>query len=873
MKQSKNKKIKELFARGAKGAISILLCLVITPFLGVSVALVEYSRYQEVIELVDELEELTGMSLLADYDQYIHNRFGILATSQQQDFNAVASAYMTSNSTTLGGQVTVNGVTAKGGMSLNENEVLKHQILDVAETTGLAQVLVEDFNIEELMNALKGLESFNKVTDTINNIAKLSEKLKEIVDDSESLKKSIITVRDAASNLKKDGEALSKKIADFYEKLHTNGYTFPDNLTEVEYDELITTILGEYESDITDIYKTANNIVGYVNTIKTTVPNIVSQAKGLKTKINDAVKLSKNITQDKSSEGKVAEETGAALDGVVTEMEGLVTSCLNKLIDGSLETVKKTAEEIANTSFASLGLGDAPKRYNSILKGEYFGDPPSDIAKEDFKDLISCIPDIWDSKSADSVLQLLKNKFAPSISFNFNSYIESIGSIVEKAKNTLVNDAQESVFKTITELVNTVRKLFELNVFYDNELCALTDLPQESLGTYQGFLDAITTALKSIDEGVAGLASGDFFKIIEAVVLLCDSLGKVLETVFGIVTDTVDNIWNLIEQFTKGNGLNNIYERLIVAGYVVHNFPNRTDKSRELDSDYNGSMSSVRLHLNNQGLTGFKYNDIARPYEYVNSYSIGKGITALGNAFKNGVSKGTDTMFKGAEAEYVIAATNSEIMNQTVTFFNLYFLRMVCSLPAVFVDGEVANVAAAANVACWVVYILYALIEPFADCLLLVNGSTVPIVKVDCFMTPSKVSDFGKKLSDVTLSKEVIDTLSGLDTKSKADSGGQENKPSLGKNMLEAEYESHLLLLALINLPVDTMIERIQTLIELETAEYYRQRNQKFDMNKTYATLTVTADITFNPFIDFGALAGDNSPLQIRKKMTQVVGY
>jgi hypothetical protein len=140
-------------------------------------------------------------------------------------------------------------------------------------------------------------------------------------------------------------------------------------------------------------------------------------------------------------------------------------------------------------------------------------------------------------------------------------------------------------------------------------------------------------------------------------------------------------------------------------------------------------------------------------------------------------------------------------------------------------------------------------------------------------MTPSKITDFGDKLVDITLSKEVINTIGGLEKKSKGDSGGKEEKPSLGDDMLEAEYESHLLLLALINLKVNTMVERIQTLVELEAAEYYRQRNQKFDMNKTYATLTVTADITFNPFINFGGFVGDDQALQIRKKMTQVVGY
>lgn len=871
MKQSKNSKIKELFARGAKGAISILLCLVITPFLGVSVALVEYSRYQEVIELVDELEELTGMSLLADYDQYIHNRFGILATSQQQDFNAVASAYMMSNAGALGNQITVNSVTAKGGMSLNENEVLKHQILDVAETTGLAQVLVEDFNIDELMNALNGLEKFNKLTNTIDNIADLSKDLESAVKTAESLKKNLESVQKAVVNLENEGKSLAQKIASFYEKLYTAGYEFPDNLTETEFDELLSTVLGEYEANITDIYKTANNVVTYVNNIKSGIPKIVADVEALDKLVDSISKKSENITSDNSSDKQVTEKTGKALADVVKEMEKIVDSCIKKLKDGSLETVKKAAQEIVDTSLKSLGLGDAPARYNLILKGKYFGDPPSDMAKQDFKDLISCLPDVWDEKSADSVLELLKEKFAPKINFPFSSIISNIARIVEETKNTLVNDAQESVFDSIIKLVNIVRKLFELNVFYDGELNALTNISQTTTSGYQDFLNELNKALTAISKATTSLNEGDFFAIIGAIVDLCESVGGILKAITKIVTDTLKSMWDMVAQFTQGNGLNNLYEKLLVAGYAVHNFPNRTDKGRELDSDYNDSMSTVRLHLNGQGLTGFSYNDIARPYKYASEYSIATGITGLANSFGSDISKGSDTMFKGAEAEYIVAATNSEIMNQTIVFFNLYFLRMVCSLPAVFVDGEVATLATAANVACWVVYILYAIIEPFSDCLLLVNGTSVPIVKVDCYLTPSKAADFAKKLSKVCLSEEVIKTIGDLD--GGEDWSSKENTSSLGKSMLEADYGSHLLILTAMNLTVDTMIERIQTLIELEAAEYYRQRNQKFDMNKTYATLTITADITFNPFIDFGALAGDNSPLQIRKKMTQVVGY
>ena len=79
----KRKITKARLIKGINGSISILLCLLLAPFLSVALGLVEYARYQEVIEITDEIYELTGMSALSDYDKYIHDRFGLLATSQE----------------------------------------------------------------------------------------------------------------------------------------------------------------------------------------------------------------------------------------------------------------------------------------------------------------------------------------------------------------------------------------------------------------------------------------------------------------------------------------------------------------------------------------------------------------------------------------------------------------------------------------------------------------------------------------------------------------------------------------------------------------------------------------------------------------------
>ena len=57
----KTKKIhlsKTKIKKCVNGSISVLLCLLLTPFLSVTLALIEYARYQEAMEIADELMEL-----------------------------------------------------------------------------------------------------------------------------------------------------------------------------------------------------------------------------------------------------------------------------------------------------------------------------------------------------------------------------------------------------------------------------------------------------------------------------------------------------------------------------------------------------------------------------------------------------------------------------------------------------------------------------------------------------------------------------------------------------------------------------------------------------------------------------------------------
>lgn len=891
MKPSKKKALRKKLLRGTKGAISILLCLLLMPFLSTSLALVEYGRYQQVAELVNELEELTGISLLSDYDQYIHNRFGLLSVSQKQSLKNNANGYLSANAKTLGKQATLENITASGSLTLNDTNVLRRQILDVAEFTAPAQVLVEDFNLDELMNAFTGLKNITDMIDMVGNIADLTDHLKNAINTASTLKTNLETIRDAVYNLESEANTLSTLIYNFYKNISENGYSFPDTLSGEELDAILLSLCGDYQAEVTAIYESAQKMVGYIKTVTSTAPKIAQNLTDLTTHVENVISSAEKIGQTgESKTSSVASDAGTSLVDVSKEIEKLLTDVKESVKQEVINSAKTTAQEILNTTLKDLGIADVSNRLYLISRNEYFN---SDTAKEDMKDLISLIPDVWNTQSPTTVLNMLKEKLVPDINLNLGTIIKDIGDVVSNATSKLESNIDQKFFETITKLVNIIKNLFKLNVFYDMDLNAFVNLGSRETGPYQGFLNALSNALTAIDNFVNSMKKGDWLGMLKSIWNLCDSIRIFLETLVNIIKQTVGSFMEIAKGFINGNGISTIYERLLIAGYAVHNFPNRNHASRSIESEYNGSESKFRTILDGQGMTGFSYNDIARPYQYVGKNDPNRGINGLVtlmNNLKNG--HGSDTMFKGAEMEYILAATNSEVLNQTIVFFNLYFIRLVCNLPAVFLDGEVTSLAAAANVACWVVYILYALIEPFCDCLLLVNDQSVPVIKFDCYMTTSGLDNFLKKLADGCMSEALQNSMKDLVKNSGSSGGGSSGSSGSGgtggggsgggdsggaasglaDDLLAVDYTSHLLIMAVMNMSSEKIVERIQALIRLETSEYYRQRNITFSMDKTYTTITVKADVQFHPFIDLAVFTGGEG-WSFDQKIGQTVSY
>lgn len=873
-KKKERKKIKKArLLKRAKGAISILLCLLLTPFLSIALGLVEYARYQEVIELVDEIYELTGVSTLSDYDEYIHNRFGLLATSQDGSVMDDTEALLAENMKLLGKQADVENPLVFGMMPLTNTQVLRQQVVDFSELTSTTAVIAEDFKVEELLQKLQGVSQFNDIMNTVDSLADLTDALTTAVEELENLKTALNNLQSAINSEVTSANTLASDMADLYKKLGENGITLPQEASLEEIENTVTSFCNDYLEDFKDLYVTGNTLVTQLNSIKTNLENVKTSADKFIAAVQNAREALGNVSASNSvdEDGSITNSATGTLEDVLKNMEAFVTETLSELKEETIEIAKQTVSNIIDVTLEETGLAGISERYSQIVNGQYFSLPLTDVAKQDIVDLLQTVQEVYTSQSTDSLNVYFKGKLVPNINIDVDTIISGVESVLSDAKASLTDNTEDSLISLLTKLVNIVKGLFDLDLFYEGDFNAFVNMGNAASSPYQDFLDQVGNLFTAVEDFKDSLTGIDLFGMLDALGDMLSSIWNLLKAIVDIAGAAIQSIAELGNSIITGD-TRRLYEKLLISGYMRHNLPCRLDAGiYEYDAERNISMLSIK----GKGLTGMEYNDIARPAVYVGQASElnaegGKtkfeALATMLDNLKNG--NGTDTMFKGAELEYIRAGTKSELANQVIVFFDLYFLRLILDVPSIFMDGDVSTVAASATVASWVVYIFYILAEPLCDTLLLVNEVDVPLVRTDCWLTATGLPDFFSKISDAVLGPELKRELEGYAGEYMQGSG--ESTGIAGAT--EIDYRTHVLLLLFIYVDSDTQIARLQDLIELETKEYYQQQGKTFSMSQTFTVIESSANIKFNPFFDLGIYNGGASLIP-SKRIINGVSY
>lgn len=849
--------------RGTRGAISILLCLVLTPFVSVTLGMVEYARYQQVVALCDEVYELTGMSLLTDYDPYLQERFGLLATNQQGDLGTDGVQLLEENMQLLGSQVTLGNPSVQGTLALENKEMLRRQVVDVSEMTATTALLAKDLKLEELLDKLAELQGVGNFLGTVESLAGLSDALREAVEELEELQTAVNDLKANVAEIKATATTLSVDMADFYQKLYDQGLALPADATQEEIDAALEQFQQSYQKEYTDRIRTGVTLYQQLQKL----PDQLVATKQASDEFVEAVEAAQKAaeelapTNDVDKDGSISQAATTALENVLNEMVGLVDGALSDLTDETIKAGADAVKQIVDYALGEVGLKNVESRYQQIVSGIYFSTPMGSVAKADLTAFLKNVYTLCQDPDIGDLAAHFKSILVLELQLDLNEVADEIGRIFSEAANELFNESTNRVGQLLTDLVKLVKGLFNLDTFYDPDLDSFVKTPGGSYSPYQSFLEALSSLLDAGDrlgsslakEGVPGLLDA-----IKAMVDMFRSIVNIMQALIGIVGDSLTSIASIIGDFWNGN-TRGLYERLLISGYMRHNLPCRLDADTILDGKEGDSVS----------LTGFSYADLPKLPPKGPIGEAASGFIALGKflaGLQNG-GQGDDPIFEGAHLEYIRAGTNSEIANQAITFFDLYFLRLLLDLPTVFKDAEVKGLAASATIASWLVYVLYVMAEPYCDTVLLVNGVDVPFVKGKCWLVPTNLVEFTKKMMDAGLGEPLKEDFDKLMKEE-----GFGNNADGGDDWKDASYQTHVLVLLLIFVKPDTQIERLGNLIEMEATEYYRQQGQSFKMSETYTAVSISAQADLKTLLDVGLAAG-GSPLQPSFDLKQTISY
>lgn len=815
---------KHKYVNGTKGVISLLLCLVLTPFLTIALVLVESSRYQQAIETLNEVNNSASLSTLASLDSYVDQRFGLLAVTQDPDSAGDYSKYMQSNWSVMGNGAALNSASIdySKSLSLMDKDVLKQQMVEFGELTVASELVVEGLDLDKLIEALETLGNLEELTKKVETVGVTTEVVQAVADVVTSTSDTMTTLASYDTKLaayQKAHDEFLTAVMDLQATIKTEmdadpNLYYPSKMTPTPtpapaatsvYDNANVTAKITILEEKTTAYKSAcDALASNVDDIKAGVEKIVENMNGLSEKIEKLRSLSKD-------------------DDVAKKQISIYDQIMESFLD----------------AFSGVTSNDAVEALeNSVVK-----------LKTQSNKLTSFDPETITHETTEPTIEgagyaAITNIGAPDS--------DILNDALTQASETLGGASEgQDIVSTITGLCDSVSGLLEIDILYDGSLDAningdyfsnLTASTGSEESPAVKVLNSITLMMNAAKSFTGAITKWDFIKALTAIVTVL----KAVVEFYSAIIAWFEGIFKRMGEVILG-GPDKYYESILTYGYCAYNFPSRADYKNKDGLDGNA-------------LTGYAYKDIATAEKGSGTGPLG-GINALIEMLKSaGGTVSDDRTFCGAELEYILMGSQSEVMNQSLTFMNIYLFRMILDIAPIFLNTEVAELATPAGPASFVVYILEIIAEPLCDTIVLANGGDSYLIKKYVYLTPSGILTLFSDLMNCT---ELTDTLKTTITDSTKPKSTGPKPPSTMKDFFKdglfpMDYKDHVLILMLCSFPEDTLLSRTQHLIQMESESYYTNKEVAgyvFALSKSYSYLNFNMDVTLNPLFSLGGLS------------------
>lgn len=164
--------------KGSSGVITVMASLLLIPLLAFGTVVMEMGRFVSARQTLADAQITASMAVLANYNTYLFERFGILAIDPAIDVDAVYSEHLKYNSDAEGGNSSRlynldSSIDCESIYNLSEYAVLKRQVLEYSKYSVPYSYLSNKLDIKSLFS--KFTSKINGVTDYIKEMSDYAE--------------------------------------------------------------------------------------------------------------------------------------------------------------------------------------------------------------------------------------------------------------------------------------------------------------------------------------------------------------------------------------------------------------------------------------------------------------------------------------------------------------------------------------------------------------------------------------------------------------------------------------------------------------------------------------------------------------------------
>lgn len=897
------------YINGTKGVISLFLAILMVPFVMLAGVLIDAARIRSATAIFDEALCNASNSTLGTYDQFLKERFGLLAIAQSsgdgsynaQDFiEDTFTYYMQENLKTLNKAFTDYAAEAIGVYPLSEKEMLRTEILEYSKYTVPTKLIINGLSIDSIISSLTSsmsmatsvLDSMSSGINTADKFEICQTKFDEAVKKADDCKNklnigessfsgfesaaaaynSIVTEmlakraeaeaalrsaqshqstcqgdfdREAAAN-----EAVLNEIADLENEKDAEGNPVDNSERIAEIREAHKDELAAYDKAAEDLEDAKKS----TNSAKTTLEEVnVNYTAQLDTQRSTVGSSRDSYASALGALADALEQTGAAVKAAQDAMKdaldagnALGQQLLQTSFDFSDEADKKAVKELEKHQKDAWDRGDheagwlwgdeidkakdASRKVDNAGKIATTGASAivSKFVETDyltqFQDLATKVRNLKASVEAYA-LASGDDYMADTAPLRLDMTLPIDKEGLEKEQENIRQEMTKSGLLSMLKAVGAfVKSLTDISLFSNGKLNANVDIANVRNNTVYGQSNVpagdkeLSERYKGLYGSVSGSNTGEQdIALDDAINTMIGYIDKVMSLIYDfenpgekvvkvftfifelgkIVPDVIAQIKIIVNNIGRLGSV--AYGRLLLAGYAGYNTANRTN--------YSGTA-----------LTGASFTTAAEE----------SGSTAL---------------FCGAETEYVITGQSNELKSQKKVFHMVYQLRLAMDVPFVFANQEVASIATAAGSATFgigtvIVYIMYIMLEPLVDALLLVNGGRVPLLKTKLYLSPSGFPSLINSIISLDLSEKAKNKMSKgcIDFMSAGNVDGNYSQryadiiqsgvsdPEAGKSSkaLDAVNLTYtkIMILILLFRRTDETVARLADVIQMEAAYY-----------------------------------------------------